>query len=245
MNFAVNKLYLKSISWAWRFQPFPHGKVLRAMKRRGLRINKVLDVGAAWGGWSRHCMRLFPTANYFLIDPLLEHERYLLYFKSQFPRKIDYLISAAGSQPSLEEIRVQEDLVGSSFLSDADPRFLGKLRSVPIVTIDDLIDSGLIEIPNLLKIDVQGFELEVLDGAKSIFGSTEVIIMEASLFEFSENCPQAGEIITYMDNRDYVLYDIVGFTRRPFDGALAQIDIVFVYKESLLKQSKLWFSSTK
>jgi FkbM family methyltransferase len=245
LNITKYKSYLKNIDWLSRLQAFPHRKALKSIKNRGFNPNFVLDVGAAWGGWSKHCMKIFPEAKYFLIDPLIEYEKNLLSLKKKNITKIDYLIASAGSQEEYREINVQDDLVGSSFLKDSDPRFSGQSRFVKVVTIDNLIKNRTIDLPDLIKLDAQGFETEVLDGAKSILGLTEVIIMEISLFEFLEGVPQFADVINYMDKRSYDLYDIAGFINRPLDGALAQIDCVFVNNKSALKKSNLWFHPSR
>ena len=43
-----------------------------------------------------------------------------------------------------------------------------------------------------------------------------------------------------MAERDYVIYDFPGFLRRPFDGALAQMDVCFVKRNGILRHSNEW-----
>ena len=77
---------------------------------------------------------------------------------------------------------------------------------------------------------------------KKTFGFTEVYIVEVSLFPFSgvPGVPIITDVINFMLNRDYVVYDFPGFLRRPLDGALAQCDICFVKKNGFLKESNDW-----
>ena len=75
---------------------------------------------------------------------------------------------------------------------------------------------------------MQGAELKVLDGAKKVLEDTELVILEASLFQFYKDGPQFYDVITYMKERGFVVYDFCNGHNRPFDGALAQIDVVFV-----------------
>lgn len=214
---------------------------LEDLRDRGFIPNCILDIGASNGCWTRKCMGIWPNASYFLVEPLEENRDELRRLKEQ-NRNIDFIIAAAGYSSGMMVLNVQADLVGSSFLKDADPRFEGKPREVQVVTIDSLIP-GSFRIPDLLKIDVQGFELEVLKGSSKLFGHTEVIIVEISFLEFCENIPLFYEVVDFMAQRGYYFYDILSILRRPFDGALAQIDGVFVKKESRLRESKLWFGS--
>lgn len=90
---------------------------------------------------------------------------------------------------------------------------------------------------------MQGFELEVLKGAESLFGKAEVFIIETSFFPSGiSSRPIFSEIVKYMEERGYVIYDFAGFLRRPLDGALAQADPVFVKRDGLFRQRLGWSS---
>ncbi|HNO94461.1 MAG TPA: hypothetical protein PKJ84_09830, partial [Anaerolineales bacterium] len=83
-------------------------------------------------------------------------------------------------------------------------------------------------------------ELEVLKGAKSLMQHTEIFILEASLYPFMEGVPMAHELITFMADHQYYLYDVAGWMRRPYDGALGQLDLVFARESGFLRQSNAW-----
>ncbi len=113
-------------------------------------------------------------------------------------------------------------------------------RKVDVVTIDYLIQKHGLHIPDIVKMDIQGFEFEALKGSETLFGKTEIFIIEVSLFKFNKLTPDFLEIIKFLDSKNYVIYDITGFLRRPYDGALAQIDLCFVKKDSFLRDTNKW-----
>ncbi len=82
--------------------------------------------------------------------------------------------------------------------------------------------------------------MEALKGASKIYGVTEVIIVEVSLFKYYNKTPTLKEIVCFMDEKGYDVYDFAGFLRRPFDGALGQIDICFANRNGFLKSSNKW-----
>ena len=96
--------------------------------------------------------------------------------------------------------------------------------------------------PELIKLDIQGYELEALKGASLTFGKTEVYILEVSLFSFSDvpGMPILSDVVNFMLERSYVAYDFLGFLRRPLDNALGQCDMAFVKKNGLLRNSDDW-----
>ncbi|MEO5999936.1 MAG: FkbM family methyltransferase [Chitinophagaceae bacterium] len=184
---------------------------------------------------------VFPESDFCLIEPQREMKDYLDGFCKEFKGSV-YFLAGAGSKSGQLNLTIWDDLVGSSFLPKQDLNLedQGKQRPVEIVTIDELIKSSKIGVPEIIKPDIQAFELEALNGATSTFGITEVFIMEVSFFRFAEAMPLFWEVINFMFQRDYVVYDFPGFARRPLDGALGQCDICFVKENSFLRSSHLW-----
>jgi len=90
----------------------------------------------------------------------------------------------------------------------------------------------------LIKLDLQGAELLALTGCPAkVFSRESIFIIESNLYANmigSEN--QFSNLIKFMGNHSFTLYDICGMNYRPLDQALAQVDLVFVHQESILRQ---------
>lgn len=217
--------------------------LLQDLKGRGLKCKSILDVGANATDWSRMAKNIFPEAFFFLIEPQVEMEKHLKAFTDEFSNS-SYFLNGAGSDTGVLTLTVRDNFRGSSFLPKQDKTLLetGKQRKIEIIKIDDFLENDKIIQPEMVKLDIQGFELEALKGAEKTFGFTEVYIVEVSLFPFSgvPGVPIITDVINFMLNRDYVVYDFPGFLRRPLDGALAQCDICFVKKNGFLKESNDW-----
>jgi FkbM family methyltransferase len=217
-------------------------KLLEDLKIRGLKCDSILDVGANRCEWSNTAFRFYPHAHFYLIEPQLEMLPLLKTFKRKH-QQCDFYLAGAGANEGELVLTIWDDLAGSSFLPSANASLKehGKQRNVPIITIDGLLVKGM-KMPQLIKLDIQGFELEALKGASQTFGKTEVYILEVSLFKFekSENAPSFFDVLSFMHERGYVVYDFPGFLHRPFDGALGQCDICFVKEQSFLRASNKW-----
>ncbi len=112
-----------------------------------------------------------------------------------------------------------------------------------MTTIDQIVDeyySG--KSPEFLKIDVQGYELEVLKGAERSLSGMSAILAEINLIDIHENVPLLAEIVQWLDARDWVVYDICGLSRRPLDQALWQSDFIFVPRHSPWRSDKRWIA---
>lgn len=68
--------------------------------------------------------------------------------------------------------------------------------------------------------------------------------MEVSLIECINGSGRFDEIIQFLSVHGFVAYDIFGFNYRPYDQALAQIDIVFVPVSSPLQRIK-WYANVQ
>ena len=108
-------------------------------------------------------------------------------------------------------------------------------------TLDGFMRDRECRLPILLKLDVQGFELEVLRGALEVLARSELVVMETSLIPYNKNAPLFAEVVRFMDQRDFVVFDFCGQLRRETDHALFQTDVVFVREDSSLRAArKFW-----
>ena len=200
--------------------------VLEHSKKLNFYPKTVIDVGAAYG--TRSLWEAFPSARHILIEPLEEHKPALDDLAKRFPN-MEYIIAAATKKSGSITINVHRDLDGTSlYLEDEDSNVNGVTRVVPAVTLDEVSKGRKLEGPYLIKLDVQGAELDVLQGGAETLRDTEYIILETVLFQFFVNGPQIFDAITFMREKGFVVYDIFDLYYRPLDGAMSQVDIAFV-----------------
>ncbi|MEE9439646.1 MAG: FkbM family methyltransferase [Saprospiraceae bacterium] len=209
---------------------------LEAVKLRGWSCNNIMDVGAHRADWSRMAQGVFPNSKFCLIEPLREMEEHLISFCKDF-QDSTYILKGVGAKKNIKTLTLGKRLDGSSFVPEiGSPYFAeNEKRIIDVITIDSLLHSMTTPMPDIIKLDIQGYELEALKGATKTFGHTELFILEVSLYPFygKEN-PVLHEVIQFMLERDYLVYDLAGFLRKPINGTLAQLDICFVKKEGIL-----------
>jgi hypothetical protein len=146
---------------------------------------------------------------------------------------------ALGRERATRRMNVASDPEASSLL-DFPGQDQAAQREVPVETVDSLLAAGRIPRPDLVKLDVQGYELEVLAGGTALFRAPCVFVVEVSLFEFMPRCPLAHDVVVYFAERGYRVFDVAGLLRRPFQEDLGQMDLVFVPRDSPLAAESRW-----
>jgi FkbM family methyltransferase len=210
--------------------------------QNGLQVNTVLDVGAAFGSWTRMCLNFFPCACYVVFEPLSQYDKELTALQNEY-QNVRRVKAAVSAYPGQATFFFHEDWVGSSLYQETEGNMVdGQPIQVDTTTIDVLVKQRQLSGPFLLKIDVQGAELQVLDGASTVLHQTEYILLETSLFQFFKNGPLVHDIILYLQQRDFVLYDILNPQYRLLDKALGQVDLVFVPAQSRLRREHVYAS---
>jgi FkbM family methyltransferase len=210
-------------------------EVLDHFVSTGFSPSTVIDVGVAYGTMSLYTK--FPNARHLLIEPLEEFEHKLMDICNRYDA--EYVLAAAGACLGKTGIVISPDLVGSSFMRKKDDEGT-IIREVPVITLDSVCKERDLKGPYVVKVDVQGAELLVLEGGSKILEDTELIILEVSLFRFAQGFPDFYEVIDYMKKRGFVTYEILGGHNRPLDGARAQVDIAFVQENGMFRASNAW-----
>jgi FkbM family methyltransferase len=216
------------------------GGALRQAMLAGLAPASVMDIGAALGQFTQTCLSVFPTARYLAVDPLEEHRPTLeaLGLKCS---GVSIVMAAAAPKAGTVTLNVHPDFGGSSLYREMDIGGVnGTPRAVRAVTLDGLAAEFGLAGPFVIKLDVQGAELDVLEGAIKILPAVEYMLLEISLFEFFENGPVLADVVKFMRAHGFVAYDAIGPQYRPLDGALSQLDIAFVRELGSLRKSHVY-----
>ena len=208
--------------------------VLAHYRERGFVPNVVFDVGVGPG--TPELYEAFPNARLVLVEPLEEWRGHFEWVKRE--RDADTILAAAGSTPGEVEIFVDRAPWCSSIYGDLRGEGRdGTRRSVPVVRLDDIATERELVGPFVVKVDVEGAELEVLSGALEVLRTTELVLLEVSLFEFIPGAPQFHDVVSWMHEHGFVVADLYDAQNRLLDGALARMDVAFVQEDGRFRQS--------
>jgi FkbM family methyltransferase len=204
----------------------------------GFQPKQIFDVGAYRGEFAQSCLHVWENANISCFEALESQVAQLQKLAEQNPA-ITVFPVLLGAEVR-EKVPLHKAETASSVLVEHIPQDF-PISFHPMQTVDQVVQDFFGgHSPDFLKLDVQGYELEVLRGAEKSLSSLQVILAEVNLLDIHQNVPLLADILTWLNERDWVAYDICGLTRRPLDKALWQADFIFVPRDSSLRSDKRW-----
>lgn len=189
------------------------------LKHFNVKLENIVDVGCFRGAWTELVQKAYPDANYYLIDPNDHH-------KQRCEKLGTFIHAAVGFK---EEERTfyyynEDSATGNSLYretSNAKP-FQKVVKVKPLSAL----------LPNkkydVIKMDVQGAELEIIDGSFDLFSKTKFIQLECPVHHNNVDAPRFEHYINFMSNCDFKVFDIDNIF---YNKKLMGVDFVFVNKK--------------
>jgi FkbM family methyltransferase len=184
--------------------------------------------------------RVFCESHFLMIEAQPEKRSFLEHAVGEGSDRLAYEIALLGAEERPSVTFYKNESV-SSVLPEYEDNTPVPV-DMPMVTLDALTAGTEFARPQLIKLDVQGYELEVLAGATSLLRNRdlEAIVLEVSLIAINVGNPLFREVSEFLHRHNFRLYDIASLIRRPLDSALWQLDAIFVREWSQLVKSHRW-----
>lgn len=212
----------------------------------GYQPKVIYDVGASNGSWSNIICTVFPEATYHLFEPLSGN------YPAYDGRRAAVLAAhpnfqlhpiALGNTTGTVKLHVTQDGYASSV--HALPVSMAHKITVPAWRLDEYVAKQGLPPPSLLKMDVQGYEAFILEGAGALLQQVDVLFMETWLVRgYGPNTPLLTELIAALTPLDYVLVDVCGAYHDSGDyRRLTSLDAFFLSKrllDQIKEPSKGW-----
>ena len=188
-------------------------------------LNTIIDVGANKGQFSLAARSIFPSARIISFEPLSKPtETFRSLFKSD--KNILFYNSAIGPEKGTVPMHVSKRNDSSSILEIGIKQSMlfpgteeSHIEDILIAPLNHYVEFQDFASPGLLKIDVQGYELEVLKGCGDFLAKFNYIYVECSFNELYKEQALADEVIQYLVNYSFklsgvynIFYDKKGIT---------------------------------
>jgi FkbM family methyltransferase len=208
------------------------------LRRNGFEPGSIIDVGAFQGDWSRMVRRIYPQTPISMLEANPEQQPALLAAGEELGAAELHIALLGGKSAPSVPFHVMG--TGSSVLPE-NTLFPRSVIELPMTTLDKVLSGDQLPGPYFLKLDVQGYELEVLRGSEQVLRNTEAALLEVALIEYNQGAPLFAEVVGFMAARNFVVYDVSGYFRRESDDALFVVDLLFVRESSPLRSKKPFF----
>lgn len=199
---------------------------------KSIELSTIIDIGANKGQFSSIVSRLIPHSKIFAFEPLSGPSTKFKQVFSDNSNVILYQLAISDTEGEAE-IHVSEKEDSSSLLSIGELQnqiFPGTKEShtetITTKRLDSILSKEQITVPALLKLDVQGFELSALKGCETLLHCFDHIYVECSFVELYEGQSLAYEVISFLQERRFILKGIYN-TYYDKNGIAIQADFLF------------------
>jgi len=205
------------------------GEALSLLARQLPRSVTVIDVGCRWGP-SNIWASLEPHFKLIGFDPDPE-ECASLNSRHGVAGKIRFVPLALGDSQATALLHLTEEPACASFYEPdlgliADRPALSVTRpagrsQVEVTTLDDWIAEDGLESVDFIKVDTQGSELAVLEGAKRTLKSVRAVEVEVEFNPIYKNQPLFGDVDRFLRSRGFVLWRLCNLVHYGLPGSLS------------------------
>ena len=211
--------------------------LFNSLRQLGFSPKHIIDVGAHCGGWSRVAMAHFPTACFTLIEPqarLRPHLTDLIELRDQ----VDFLPVGAGNKSGILNFTLHDRHDSCSFAYSEEAAAAQNFQQIEleVMTLNEIARNSRFTKPDMIKIDAEGFDLEVLSGALDLVESVELFLIEAAVTNpLYKNTVM--RVINEMHQLGYSLFDVSELNRPIQVGVLWLVELAFIKSGGSIEKS--------
>ena len=177
--------------------PAEHIEYLKKLKESGFEPKVIYDVGACVGHWTRTARSFWPDAKFFAFEAMPEAEPILA------AQGAEYHIDVLSDQDGREVHWHQNTTLpwGNSYYCENSEHFSkDKFVVRKAKTLDTVVSERKFPAPDLIKIDVQGAEVDVLKGAANTLKNVKHLIVELQHTDYNAGAPKALESVPVIED---------------------------------------------
>jgi FkbM family methyltransferase len=199
---------------------------------RAADVRVVLDIGANEGQFARTALHAFPAATIFSFEPLPAAQAALRALAEGHPGRLEVEPFALGDSDGHVDFNVTAFSPSSSILpvepGGAVPIDVREMTRVPIRRLSEWASSRALTSDIVMKLDVQGYEGNVLRGGIDVLKRTRIVIAETTFTPLYKGQTSLGELCAIMEPLGFRYREGFGVVRDTGSGEPLWQDSVFV-----------------
>lgn len=203
------------------------------LKKKGFNPSCIFDVGASDGRWSKAVMEYFPEATFHLFEPQVDTSEYQQTMSALIDNHPNTTLhqAAVGAEVGTIALHLLEDHPEGTTSLVPNNRERYTQVETPQLTLDSMIDQG-VAVPQLVKMDIQGGELEALRGFENNLSQVDLLLLETWFSRaYGPTTPLIHELIEFLVPYGFCMFEL-GTCYRNEAGSLISQDFFFVNKNT-------------
>lgn len=209
-----------------------HFRTLNRWRRDGFLPRSILDLGGNEGCWSEMVECLYKPKSIIIFEPQPNCLKGIRAKANALKVDWDVRQVAVGEGDGSLELHITENQTAASLLkpnSGSTPKefMVGttEVLRVPVRSLDSMHTEGILNPCALVKMDIQGYEAQVLRGGKRYLQKSERLVIEVSLRPIYEGQALIAEIIAICDDLGFRIEDMTEASRSWPESVLWQVDL--------------------
>jgi FkbM family methyltransferase len=192
---------------------------------KGVSIDCIYDIGGWMGYWTENMSNGILKEKEFIV---FEANPYYSDALSRLGKKV--FIDVLSDKKGLEVEYYDAPLSGESYYKENTNYYKDHIPKKRITnTLDSIIEKNKLTLPDFIKIDTQGSELDILKGGIKAINNAKIVYTECPIIKYNLGAPNIQDYLNFFDYFDFYPMNIL--ETHFMDNVLVQIDIVFMKKE--------------
>ena len=206
------------------------GRLIKNLEKKSIEIKCVYDIGANRGEWSSfYKSTSLNKSNFYLFEANEAHKEILE------KKKFNVYFGVLSNEEKKLQFYNNNNSTGDSYYKENTENHKNLTpQEVNTVTLNKLVERNSLPLPDLIKIDTQGSEIDILKGANKILENCKLIYLECPIIaKFNQNNLNILDYLKFVESIGFVPHDINQMIY--YHGYFTHLDLVFIKKNLLQK----------
>lgn len=200
--------------------------IIKELQDHGHNINVVYDIGANDGRWYKDWKPILPSSKFIMFEAnpntrlrysIEEGEkRFHQVLSDEDDKTVEFFLANGGKEST-----------GDSYYKEQTPNYSeGRSVLLKTKTLDSMIEENDLPLPDFIKMDTQGAEVDIMKGGSAALNYAKVALIEVAVMPYNEGAPNFSQYIDMMYSYHFIPTGVHHIAMRK--AVVNQMDIVFV-----------------
>ena len=202
------------------------GRLIKNLEKKHIEIKYVYDIGANKGDWSSfYKSTSLNKSTFYLFEANQTHKKILE------EKKFKVYFGVLSDEEKTVEFFNKNNSTGDSYYKENTENHENIApQRINTVTLNKLVVKNNLPLPDLIKIDTQGSEIDILKGANQVLKNCKLLYLECPVTaKFNLNKLNILDYLKFVESLGFIPHDINHVIH--YHGYLVQLDMIFIRKD--------------